>query len=90
MFQCHVCGSEQARQDFVTQVFLLDDKPVIVHDIPAKVCVRCGESVFDISTIEKIRRMVHGEAVPVKSVVTEVFEFARSSQRNPANLRESA
>jgi HTH-type transcriptional regulator/antitoxin MqsA len=49
---------------------------VIVEDVPAMLCARCGEAIFEMATIEKIRRMVHGEAKPVKSIVTAVFEFA--------------
>ncbi len=75
MFQCHVCGSKEARENLLTQIFLIDNKPVIVEYVPANVCVRCGEAVFDISTIEKIRCMIYGKAKPVKSVITDVFYY---------------
>jgi HTH-type transcriptional regulator/antitoxin MqsA len=76
MFQCHVCGSKKARQEVVTQVFQLEGTPVLVEDVPAMVCTHCGEAIFEMATIEKIRRMVHGEAKPARSILTEVFEFA--------------
>ena len=76
MFQCHVCGSTEAKESLETQFFWIDERPVIVEHIPAMVCVRCGEVIFEIETIEKIRRMIHGEAKPIKSITTEVFEFA--------------
>ncbi len=76
MFRCHVCGSDKARPDIVTQMFRIDGKPVIVENIPANICIRCKEVVFDISTAENIRSMVHGKARPIKSVMTDVFDFA--------------
>ncbi len=76
MFQCHVCGGKESRQDTVTHIFFINDKPVIVENVPGTVCKRCGESVFQMETVEKIREMIHGKAKPVKSVMTDVFEFA--------------
>jgi len=76
MFRCHVCGSDKARPDFVTRMFRIDGKPVMVENIPANICIRCKEAVFDIATADNIRSMVHGKARPVKSVMTDVFEFA--------------
>lgn len=75
MFRCHVCGSTVAREELVNEVFQIDGKPVLVEHIPANVCVRCSEATFSRDTTEKIRRMVHGEAKPVKSLEMDVFAF---------------
>ncbi len=75
-FQCHVCGSEQMKEEVVNEVFLIDGKFVLVENIPARVCIQCGEATFSRQTTEKIRRMVHGEAQPVKSIQVDVFAFA--------------
>jgi YgiT-type zinc finger domain-containing protein len=79
MFQCHVCGSKEARQNHVNQIFMLDEKPVIVENVPAQVCVRCGEAIFDMATVEQIREMIHGKAKPVKSIMTDVFTLSPPS-----------
>ena len=76
MFQCHVCGSREKKDDYVSEVFYIDDKPVMVEHIPATVCVRCGEETFSRETTEKIRRMVHGEAQPVGSISMDIFAYA--------------
>ncbi len=76
MFQCHVCGSLEKKEDFVTEVFTIDNKPVMVENIPATVCLRCGEETFSPEITEKIRRMVHGEAKPIKSISMDIFAFA--------------
>jgi HTH-type transcriptional regulator / antitoxin MqsA len=76
MFRCHVCGKTEGRQEFVSEVFDIDGKAVRVENIPATVCAQCGESVFSRETTEKVRRMVHGEAQPIKSIQMDVFAFS--------------
>ncbi|MFQ5652853.1 MAG: YgiT-type zinc finger protein [bacterium] len=76
MFHCHICGSNEAREEFVSEVFNLSGKHVLVEGIPAKVCVRCGDKTFSRETTEKIRRIVHGQLKPTKSVPMDVFEYA--------------
>ena len=75
MFRCHVCGSTEAKKKYANEIFQIDNKPVLVEHIPAVVCTRCGEETFSRETTERIRRMVHGEAKPVKSISMEVFTF---------------
>lgn len=75
MFRCHVCGKTEGREQVVSEVFDIDGKPVRVENIPATVCAHCGEAVFSRDATEKVRRMVHGEAKPVKSVSMDVFAF---------------
>lgn len=76
MFRCHVCGSNKAAETFVNEVFILDEHPVFVERIPATVCESCGEAVFSRETTEKIRRMVHGEGKPSKTICMDVFAYA--------------
>ncbi|MBI1880145.1 MAG: YgiT-type zinc finger protein [Chloroflexi bacterium] len=76
MFLCHVCGSTEAREEMVNEIFLIDGKFILVENIPAKVCARCGEPTFSRETTEKIRQMVHSETQPVKSIQVDVFAFA--------------
>jgi HTH-type transcriptional regulator / antitoxin MqsA len=75
VFRCHVCGATEAKQEFITEVFVIDGKAVLVEGIPATVCVRCGEATFSRETTERIRRMLHGEAKPVRAEVLEVYTY---------------
>jgi YgiT-type zinc finger domain-containing protein len=75
-FHCHVCGSTKARQDFVSQTFEVEGKRVLVERIPATVCARCDEPVFSADVTELVRRMIHGEVRPVRTVTTDVFAVA--------------
>jgi HTH-type transcriptional regulator / antitoxin MqsA len=75
MFQCHVCGSTQSHPEQVNEVFHINGKPVLVENIPAKVCDRCGEPTFSRETTEKIRQLLHEPHPPLRSIQVEVFAF---------------
>lgn len=72
MSKCHVCGGSAAKSGFVSEVFTIDDRRVLVEHIPAEVCERCGDATFSRETTEKIRRLVH-DARPAKTVPLDVF-----------------
>ncbi len=76
MFKCHVCGNTAAKAEFVSEVFTVEDRRVLVEHIPAQVCERCGEATFSRETTEKIRQLVHGGGRPVKTVPLDVFALA--------------
>lgn len=76
MFKCHVCGGAAARQEFVSEVFTVEGRRVLVEHVPAQVCERCGEATFSRVTTEKVRRLVHGEGRPVRTVPMDVFAMA--------------
>lgn len=46
MFRCHVCGAAEVRTELVNEVFVINDKFVLVENIPATVCGQCGEKNF--------------------------------------------
>jgi len=73
MFKCHVCGNTGARSEPVSEVFMIDGRRVLVENIPAKICERCGEATFSRQTTEKIRKLVHETREPVRTVPMEVF-----------------
>lgn len=75
MFHCQVCGCAQAREERLDEIFQINGKPISVKGIPTQVCSQCGELVFSRETIEKIRRMIHEEAEPSRSIEVQVFAF---------------
>lgn len=76
MANCHVCGSLEFEEMVVDELFQIESQPVLVEHIPARVCARCGEAVFSRETTEHIRRIVHGEAKPLRTMQLNVFSFA--------------
>jgi len=76
MFICDVCGHDESVMELVAEVFEVAGRRVLVEQIPAQVCVQCGEIAFSRETAEKIRRMLRGEAEPTGVVSLELFTFA--------------
>ncbi len=79
MFRCQVCGAPEARSEVVSEAFLIDGLPVLVEGIPTIVCVHCSDTTFSRATTERIRRMVHGETQPVRSVARRRFRLRLKS-----------
>ncbi|MBW4582136.1 MAG: YgiT-type zinc finger protein [Tildeniella nuda ZEHNDER 1965/U140] len=75
MFQCHNCGANKTHEEQVSEVFQIYGKPVLVENIPAIVCSRCGETTFSRETTEKIRQMLHGDHQPTKAISVDVYAF---------------
>ncbi|NUO84381.1 YgiT-type zinc finger protein [candidate division KSB1 bacterium] len=76
MFRCHVCGSLEAKEEHTDEVFQIERKHLLVENVPALVCVRCGEKTFSRETTEKVRSLIHDKAQPTKSIPMEVFTYA--------------
>ncbi len=76
MFKCHVCSSTEGQEARVHEVFHIDGQFVLVENIPAVVCRRCGETIFSRETAESVRQLVRGQGKPVKSVRLDVFAYA--------------
>jgi HTH-type transcriptional regulator/antitoxin MqsA len=74
-FTCHVCGNHSAHNEVVSDVFEVDGRRVLVENIPAMVCLRCGEPIFSRETGERVRKLVHDHR-PVKTVPLDVFALA--------------
>ena len=75
MATCIVCSADQSLTELVEEVFRVDGRYVLVGDVPATVCQRCGERSFSRETTEKVRLLVHGQATAARSVPLNVYEF---------------
>lgn len=76
MATCIVCSSDKSLTELVEEVFKVDGRYVLVGEVPATVCQRCGERSFSRETTEKVRLLVHGQATAARSVPLQVYEFA--------------
>lgn len=73
--KCDVCGSTEYIEDTVNEIFEIDGRFVLVENIPARVCVRCGDVTFSRETTEHIRQLVH-DSQAQKSLKMDVFTLA--------------
>jgi hypothetical protein len=59
----------------VTYALELDGKFYIVENVPARVNEETGEQFFSPSTVERLQRMILGQAKPSKVIETPVYEY---------------
>lgn len=60
-FTCNVCGENRFRNDVVSEVFEINGRRILIENIPAQVCLQCGEMTFSSEVAESVRRMACGE-----------------------------
>ena len=75
MYKCQVCGHTAAKSGFVSEVFTIEGRRVLVEHIPAQVCEHCEEATFSREITESVRRLVH-DAKPARTVPLDVFALA--------------
>lgn len=75
MFHCHVCGSTESSEKLVDSTFNINDKLIVIENIPAIVCERCGDKTFSLETAEKVRLIAQDRVRPTKTIEVEVFAY---------------
>jgi len=68
--------TETLRDEKVIYTLKIDDRFIIVENVPARVCEETGEHFFDPAIIERLRRTVWGNETPKRMIETPVYEFA--------------
>lgn len=64
---CFMCKGNMEEKK-VNYVVDLEDRIIIIKEVPAKVCTKCGEQYFDDETAENIEKIVN----QLKKLETEV------------------
>lgn len=73
MFKCNVCGCEEFYEDNVKKVFEIDSEIVVIENLPAKICKKCGEENFSRDTLKNIQNLVYNK--PSKTIIAKSFEY---------------
>ena len=71
---CDICQGRVTDQR-VKFTVELDDKLVVVENVPAKVCGQCGERLFSPDTVDKLQKTAWEQNNPVRVIETPVFDF---------------
>ncbi len=53
----------------------VDDRFVIIENVPARVCLETGERFFSPKTVEQLQQTIWGQRKPRRIIQTPVFEF---------------
>ena len=68
--------TETMKEAKVTYTLEMDDKFIIIENVPARVSEETGEQFFSPETVERLQQTVWGREMPKRTIETPVYEFA--------------
>ncbi len=76
---CHVCG-ERMEERRIRQDFWVKDQLVVIEDVPAGVCPRCGEKVVRAEIGLQLAALLNGSAQSrrVETMRVPVIRFEKA------------
>lgn len=69
-------AEEKLNERNVTYTIELEGKFYIVENVPARVNEETGEQYFTPETVEHLQKKIRGDAAPIKTLETPVFDFS--------------
>lgn len=75
---CEYCNGE-LRPKTVTVHYRHKGKLVLIENVPARVCRRCGERYYDASTIEKMETIARRKSTVEKTVLVPIRDFTKTA-----------
>jgi YgiT-type zinc finger domain-containing protein len=78
--ECHACGGPMSEQ-LVKQEFWLKDQLVVIDEVPAGVCEKCGERVVNASVSQQIEKLLRNQPRLEKAPVLLVPVIRFTAQR---------
>jgi len=74
--KCAICGGELHDVSVATiEEGIAEDEFVVVENVPAQECRKCGEQWFDIATMRKLESIAKGKTVVEKKIEVPVYDF---------------
>ena len=72
--KCVFCGGRVESQK-VTFVYDYDNDYFFIENVPAEVCVQCGEKTYSPEVTDELIRLAKKELKPVRTIQVPVFEY---------------
>lgn len=76
--KCSFCGGKVEKKR-VTFTCEHGGKFLLVENVPAEVCIQCGEKTYSPEVTDELLRFAKEEFKPVKTLEAPVFDFAEKS-----------
>lgn len=73
--RCHLCGGDTEQQK-VTAENWWGEKLALVENVPASVCINCGEKYFDAETCKRLDQLRRRPPDVERTVEVPVYAFA--------------
>ena len=75
--KCVFCGGK-AEKKRVTFSYNEDSKYLLVENVPAEVCSKCGEKTYSPEVTDELLRIAKTDFQPAKTVEVPVYDFAET------------
>jgi len=73
--KCDNCGFDHLHEEPVTRAFVMNGRVVVVEQVPAMVCDRCGDTTFSASVAEHLRVMVNEPQPEARPIPAELLRY---------------
>jgi YgiT-type zinc finger domain-containing protein len=75
---CHNCG-DALHEEEVTHVQEMDTGIIIIRNVPALVCERCGNRYYTPGTYDRLYDLVHSGVEPLHTETVPVLDMRQSA-----------
>lgn len=77
MKRCPLCGGTLVAKK-VTHPQEYEGKIVILQNVPAEVCLQCGEVLLRPDVLQRVQELVWSETPPERTAEVPVYDLAKS------------
>ena len=71
---CNVCKSS-LQNTLTTYTQWIEDRFVVVENVPAWVCEQCGETYFDPEIVDRSQTLIWSGAEPARVIEADVYDL---------------
>lgn len=76
--KCIFCGGKLEKR-IVTFYYEEDGKYLLVENVPAEICMKCGEKIYSPQVTDELLKFAMDKFKPVKSIKIPVFDYAKKA-----------
>ena len=76
--KCVFCGG-QVEPRKVTFTYDHDGDYFLIENVPAEVCVQCGEKTYSPMVTDELVRLARKKLKPAKTVLVPIFDYANQA-----------
>ena len=74
---CEVCTIGNRSAQLIRYNLAVDDRLVVVENVPADVCDNCGETSIDPKVATQLQKTIWERKTPARWIEAAVYEFSR-------------
>lgn len=78
MDRCVFCGGD-VKEDIVTLDLRVGNRLLVIEDVPAEVCQKCGEKTFSPETTKMIQVIARDKPTPIKEICVPVVSLKEAA-----------